>query len=408
MGHPVINTPSIDQLARQSIQFNRGYVPTALCRPSLATIITGLYPRQHGITGNDPFKQKGSTPQEYQKLRQRLIGKIDQVPTIPQLLAKVGYVSFQSGKWWEGHYSRGGFTNGMTHGDPNRGGRHGDEGLMIGRSGLRPIEQFVDGALAEEKPFFLWYAPFLPHTPHNPPKRLLNQYLNDGRPVRLAKYYAMCEWFDETCGQLLKLIDDKGLRENTMIVYVTDNGWIQRTSQSKVPEGWPASYAPRSKQSPNEGGVRTPILIRWPNHAPPVSKDDLVSSVDIAPTILNACGATVPDNLPGLDLLKLAVSNSGGNDRALFGEGYAHDIADINEPSKSLLYRWVIQDEFKLIRRYKGKLGRHAKVHESFDKTEQLFHLKSDPHETKNLVNSRTELVQKLRAQLDQDWKLSD
>ena len=65
-----------------------------------------------------------------------------------------GYISFQSGKWWEGHHSRGGFTGGMTHGDPQRGGRHGDEGLKIGRQGLAPVLSFIDSA--KDKPFFLW------------------------------------------------------------------------------------------------------------------------------------------------------------------------------------------------------------------------------------------------------------
>ena len=86
----------------------------------------------------------------------------------------------------------------MTRGFPEPGGRHGDDGLKIGREGLEPIQKFVDMAVDQEKPFFLWYAPFLPHTPHRPPERLLKKY-RDGRPLTVAKYYAMCEWFDETC-----------------------------------------------------------------------------------------------------------------------------------------------------------------------------------------------------------------
>ena len=111
--------------------------------------------------------------------------------------------------------------------DPGRGGRHGDAGLTIGRQGMQPITDFIDLALQENQPFFLWYAPFLPHTPHNPPERLLKKYREDGRSRFVARYYAMCEWFDETCGQLLDYLDRKKLAEDTLIVFVTDNGWIQ-------------------------------------------------------------------------------------------------------------------------------------------------------------------------------------
>ncbi|MFP6672077.1 MAG: sulfatase-like hydrolase/transferase, partial [Pirellulaceae bacterium] len=200
MKHPVIKTPSLDQLARQSATFTRGYVPIALCRPSLATMITGLYPHQHKISGNDPTKPAGKTRQQlaqdkgYAQQRAELISHIDKHITIPRLLKPAGYLSHQSGKWWEGSFQRGGFTHGMTRGFPKPGGRHGDDGLKIGREGMKPIFDFIDMSVEEEKPFFVWYAPFLPHTPHNPPQRLLKKYQAAGRPVALAKYYAMCEW----------------------------------------------------------------------------------------------------------------------------------------------------------------------------------------------------------------------
>lgn len=143
-----VRTPHLDRLAARSAVFRRGYVPTSLCRPSLATIITGLYPHQHGITGNDPPPGTDRTA---------LLKHIRAVPTLPRLLAAKGYRSFQTGKWWEGNYSEGGFTAGMTHGDPKHGGRHGDLGLHIGREGLKPIFDFINSC--GESPYFLWYAP---------------------------------------------------------------------------------------------------------------------------------------------------------------------------------------------------------------------------------------------------------
>ncbi|MFP6596684.1 MAG: sulfatase-like hydrolase/transferase, partial [Candidatus Hydrogenedentota bacterium] len=210
MGHEAIKTPNLDELSKQSVTFRRGYVPTALCRPALTTLITGLYAHRSMITGNDPADTEQNARHAAdtgEHPRELLISNIDKNPTLPRLLAQKGYLSHQSGKWWEGSYQRGGFTHGMTRGYPEEGGRHGDDGLKIGREGMDPVFDFIDTAVESEKPFFIWYASFLPHRPHNPPERLLSKYRQEGRPETIAKYYAMCEWFDETCGELLGYLD---------------------------------------------------------------------------------------------------------------------------------------------------------------------------------------------------------
>jgi hypothetical protein len=114
------------------------------------------------VTGNDPSPKYADPKSElYHERRAALISYLDRFDSLPKLLGERGYLSHQSGKWWEGNYRHGGFTHGMTRGFPEPGGRHGDDGLTIGREGMQPIEQFVDMAVAEGKPFFLWYAPFL-------------------------------------------------------------------------------------------------------------------------------------------------------------------------------------------------------------------------------------------------------
>ena len=295
MGHPHIRTPNLDRLAAEGVVFTRGYVPSSLCCPSLATMITGLYPHEHGITGNEPARAPGvdrSSP-GYRDAVAEMVAMIDGTPTLPALLTERGYLSLQTGKWWLGGFERGGFTHGMTHGDPDRGGRHGDEGLRIGRQTMRPVEEFLDQAAG--RPFFVWYAPFLPHTPHNPPARLLERYLEIAPTERVARYWACCEWLDETCGELLGLLDARGLAERTMVVLVTDNGWIQRPNES--------GYAERSKRSPYEGGLRTPIVVRWPGRVSPGRVETPVSAIDIAPTILAAAGVEAPAGTRGVDLL---------------------------------------------------------------------------------------------------------
>jgi uncharacterized sulfatase len=405
MGHEVIETPNLDRLAAQSCTFTRGYVPTALCRPSLMTLATGLYAHQHRTSGNDPAPDaKAYTAEEYKQLRAELIEHVDRVPTIPALLAEEGYLSFQSGKWWEGSYRRGGFTHGMTRGFPEPGGRHGDDGLKIGREGMEPVFDFLDLCRKEEKPFFLWYAPFLPHTPHNPPKELLEKYTAPGRPIQLARYYAMCEWFDLTCGELLEYLEKHDLAENTIVMFVTDNGWIQKVPKEGEPKGRRYGYAPRSKQTPYEGGVRTPIMVRWPAKLEPRRDEEtLVSSIDFAPTILTACGAPMPENLPGISLLPICRGEEPPRE-AIFGEGFAHDIADIDDPSESLLYRWCIEGPWKLILTYPGQLGRYASSHPRTPAGPQLFNLEEDPHETENLADSHPEVVRRLAEKIENWW----
>lgn len=89
---------------------------------------------------------------------------------------------------------------------------------------MKPISDFLRESKEKEKPFFIWYAPFLPHTPHNPPADLEKKYRDLGAGGQ-AKYYAMCEWFDQSCRKLLDDLDNLKLSDNTLVVYACDNGW---------------------------------------------------------------------------------------------------------------------------------------------------------------------------------------
>jgi len=387
MGHEAIETPNIDRLAKQSRLFKRGYVPSSLCCPSLASMITGLYPHQTKITGNEPpMPPGGRNSEQYRKQVQECVSFIDDLPTLPRLLAKRGYVSHQSGKWWQGHYSRGGFTHGMTHGDPKRGGRHGDVGLKIGREGMDEIFDFIEDA--GDKPFFVWYAPFLPHTPHNPPKRLLDKYAKKTESKFIARYWAMCEWFDETCGQLLDHLDEKKLAGDTIVLYVTDNGWIQRADNGR--------YAPRSKRSQYDGGLRTPIMVRWPGKVKPEDRPELANSIDLAPTILKACGLAPTKAMQGIDLLD---DTALAKRKSTYGAIYLHNAVDIHKPSANLTYRWLIDGNWKLILPHKENVTTKAK-HRDTGETE-LYNLAKDPHERNNLAKARQGRTKRLAKQLN-------
>ena len=280
MGHPQIRTPRLDRLAGQSLAFRRGYVTTSLCSPSLASILSGRYPHQHRVTSNDPPLPPGMDEAAARRdprflaARQEMIKAFDDLPTLPRLLSPKGYLSFEAGKWWGGSYKRGGFTHGMTHGDPARGGRHGDAGLAIGRQGIRPMTLFIELAAARKAPFFVWYAPMMPHQPHNPPERLLAHYRGKAPTEQVAKYWAMCEWFDETCGELLDFLDAKKLSDNTLVVFLADNGWIQDPQANRYARGRSSrpTTAGSGPRSCSDGPARSRPGRATPPSAPSTSR----------------------------------------------------------------------------------------------------------------------------------------
>jgi uncharacterized sulfatase len=210
----------------------------------------------------------------------------------------------------------------------------------------------------------------------------------------------MVEWFDQTCGQLMDRIEAKGLLENTLFVYVADNGWIQD------PNG--PGYAPRSKQSANEGGTRQPLLFSWKGVIQPGDrKEQLGSSIDIVPTALAAAGVEIPAGLPGLNLLPVLKSGAPTPRQEVFGETFSHDVANIEDPEESLLYRWVIEGQWKLLLTYDGKLDRYASSHPRQEKRPQLFDLLADPHEDRNLAKENPEIVARLAARLQAWWPVT-
>jgi arylsulfatase A-like enzyme len=396
MGSKEINTPHLDALAHRSLSFQRGYVAAPICRPSLASMATGLFPHQHGITGNDVYKNEDRAKRDI-PFREAF----HQKPSFIKELVKLGYLAHQSGKWWEGSYQDGGFTHGMTHGDPQRGGRHGDVGLKIGRNGLKPITDFVAHAQKEKKPFLLWYAPFLPHTPHNPPERLLKKYRKEGRPMDQAKYFAMCEWFDETCGNLLGFLDKQGMTDNTLIVFTCDNGWSTPSSNKDDPNQklW-RSYAQRTKGSPYEGGIRNPVLLSWPAKVKAENSPDLAHSVDLFPTIITAAGGKPPAGLPGIDLLD---ANTRSVRKAVYGVTHATHNMTLGHPNDTLQYVWCIRGNWKLIKRFRGKdVSQYKALHQWDQDPFHLYHLKNDPEEKEDLVQKHPEIVQEMNAQISQ------
>ncbi|WP_052444699.1 sulfatase [Flammeovirga sp. OC4] len=388
MGHEHIKTPNIDKMASEGLTFQRGYVTASLCSPSLASIITGLYPRQNNILGNDWVYErvKGDRAASRKKRSEayaHVIEDFKKQQTLPDMLKQKGYLSFQTGKWWHGSYKEGGFDYGMTHGNPEKGGRHGDYGLRIGRHGMDTLNSYIDFAVEEKKPFFLWYAPFMPHQPHTPPDSLFQKYVDVAPTEHVAKYWAMCEWFDITIGQLNDKIEEKGLMENTLFVYVCDNGWIQNKNRS--------TYERNSKRSPYDFGMRTPIFYKWKGKiSPKMDKTTLTSSLDMVPTVLSLVGIDKPKDLHGVNVLdKKALQER----KAVFGEIYAHDFTTVDE---SKYYEIVYTNPYKLIIPDPVRKA---------DEEVQLYDLFQDPEEQNNLAKSKPDVVASLKERINEEWK---
>jgi uncharacterized sulfatase len=368
-------------------------------------LITGLYPHQHGITANDPPAAPVGAPRAERGSTAGLVDQwnaaLDKFPTLPRLLARQGYRSFQTGKWWHGDFTRGGFTHGMT-----KGTRHGDAGLAIGREGLQPIYDFVRDARQAQQPFFVWYAPMMPHTPHTPPEALFKKYEARTESPHVARYWAMCEWFDQTCGELLGHLEREGLAENTLVLYVADNGWVQDPGRPR--------FAPKNKTTPYDFGHRTPILVRWPGHVVPGRSEALASSIDFLPTVLAAVGIEPPQPLPGVNLLDERAVAARQN---IFGECFTVRSQTLDDPAANLLWRWTTDGRWRLIvpRTY-GATGALKSIPEDSYLTPDLretlvaaqpmlFDIQADPREERNLAATNPELAAALLQRLDAWWK---
>ena len=384
MGHEIVKTPHLDKIASGSLLYTRGY-SMPVCSPSLASLLTGKLPHQHGITGNDLAKtatQGNGGRQDRHPLMRRLL---DNSLLLPKALTDSGYLTFQTGKLWNATYKDMGFTHGMT----GTQGRHGGDGLTIGRKGMQPIYDFIETAKKDNKPFFIWHAPFMPHDPHTPPADILAKYTGKGPTRDAEKYYAMVDWFDQTCGELDGYLTTHGLFENTVILYLSDNGW----NASHGYKGF------RAKLSPYETGIRTPMFVRWPGKVEPLRDEEtLASIIDFPPTILKLAGAQIPADLPGLDLLDRKTMTAR---KSVFVEAYTHDIADLDKPAASLIARVVIDGWYKLI------IPGPAKPDRPFSTVPEdvvLYDLKTDPLEKTNIAAERPDEVKRLTALQNAQW----
>ena len=305
MGADYVKTPNMDALASSGAMFKNGYVPDNHCRPSLATLVTGMLPIDYNNDVNQLILKEGIVDADLTKEFSH--NAMKHFSTLPKILKKKGYKSFQGGKWWEFHYENGGFDEGMTIGWTKEERKSegwfrkfmGGYGLELARATMEPVYDFIDKNL--ESPFFLWYAPELPHYPFDAPEEYYDIYKDKDMTESAKRYYANCTWFDDGVGELIYYLKKVGEYENTLFIYVNDNGWEQTPDQ----EFWndpmrSHNGGDKGKLSLFDQSFRTPIIFSWDGMIKrDVQLNHLIHSSDIPATILDYLGIEIPRNFHG-------------------------------------------------------------------------------------------------------------
>jgi arylsulfatase A-like enzyme len=313
-GADYIQTPNMDSLAASGIVFDQGYVSDNHCRPSLQTLLTSLLPidfnKQNFAYMDKAIEEQGiplDSAFAYKQKFDRMALGFNQFETLPKLLAQKGYASFQGGKWWEFNYQNGGFTHGMTKGwteeEQKTAGwflKHmGGEGMDLARVTNQPAYDFLEETKGQ--PFFMWFAPSLPHYPFDAPAKYYDIYKDQDMSESAKQYYANCTWFDDAWGQLVEYLKAHKLYENTLIVYVNDNGWEQEPKA----EYWDDPQRSHNGGDKGKGSIydlsfKTPIIFSFPNQIENSQRSDLlIHSADIPATILDYAGIEIPESFYG-------------------------------------------------------------------------------------------------------------
>jgi arylsulfatase A-like enzyme len=305
-----IYTPNLDQLAKEGTRFTQAYVAAPVCAPSRAALLTGKYPQNTGITGNT-----SASPGSHGLPKGQL--------TIAKLFKKNGYNTSHIGKWHLGmseesspnaqgfdysfghlrgcidNYSHYFYWEGPNIHDLYENGKEVFyEGEYFPDLASNKALQYVEEN--KEQPFFMYYAINMPHYPYQPTQKWREYYKNTEKPR--GDYAAFISTIDERIGFLMDKLDALGIRENTIIVYQSDNGYS--TEVRAFGGGGNSGPYRGAKSSLFEGGIRLPTIINWKNHLPSnIVSDQFLVNMDWMPTLAQLCNLNnLPDDIDGLDL----------------------------------------------------------------------------------------------------------
>lgn len=326
-GHPVVRTPHLDRLAEAGMRFTRGFVTSSSCSPSRASLITGLYPHQTGA----------------EELHWPVPPGRD---TFVRILGEAGYWTAAAGKWHLGETLKDHFDLVMevdTSGFQLPAGQAGESGEFRqsydgdARSGCADWLEVLRSR-PEGQPFFLWLAALDPHRPydedaindpHDPEQAILAPYHPDDPDVRkdYALYYDEIHRLDYFVGQVMGELRKQGVWENTLVVFISDNG----------------KPFPRDKTTLYDSGIRSPWLVSWPDKiAGGQVCDRLVSSIDLAPGFLDAAGLEIPGQMEGVSFLSLLSAPGEPIRPYIYAEKNWHDYEDHARAVRDDRYKLII------------------------------------------------------------------
>ena len=392
-------TPNLDALAARGVRFTQFYSAAPVCSPSRAALLTGRYPLHTGLLGN-ASSQRGANG-----------GLPPQETTMPAMFKAAGYATAHIGKWHLGYtpqtmpnargfdYSfghMGGCIDSWSHfyywSGPNVHDlyRNGKEIYASGRFFADMMVEEAGKFITDnrERPFFMYFAINEPHYPYQPDDKWREQFKNLPYPRNL--FAAFMATLDERIGQLLKKLDEHGLRDNTIILFQSDHG--HSTEERAHFGGGSAGPYRGAKFSLFEGGIRVPGMISWPGHLPQGQvRDQLVHSCDWLPTVAELCGLTPPPSLDGASMLPVINAPD-----APSKHGVVHWQVDTGKPAQ-----WAVRDgDWKLI----GNAWDTSAGDKNQDRIERfLCNLRDDIGEKKNLAAEKPEIVARL-TKLHEEW----
>ncbi|WP_196784655.1 sulfatase family protein [Crateriforma conspicua] len=377
-----IRTPNIDRLAQSGVRFTDGYVTAPQCVPSRGGLITGQYQNRFGLESNPQARDA------------KIMANFARTQTIPERLQAAGYATGMSGKWHLGApqaitshgFDHVFFKNSNAQGFWNMDLQGQDIPPTTQKGGGYHLDLISDFACAfieryKSDPFFFYLAYRAPHVPLDAPKKYLDRFPGD-MPQRRRQALAMLSAVDDGVGRVMATLESNGLRENTLIFLISDNGAPLKIHKADTPgggPGWDGSLNDPmngEKGMLTEGGIRTPFVGCWPGTFPGGQVySQPVISLDAMATTLAAAGLTIDDTIDGVNLLPFLTGES---------DGAPHD---------ALYWRWLSQSA---VRQGKWKYIR------SNDR-EFLFDLETDASETTDLTSRHPDQVRRLRTLLT-DW----
>jgi len=420
-------TPNLDSLAASGMVFSDFYAASPVCSPTRASILTGKHPARTGNTNYFTGERNGKfDAAEFEN--QLATSEV----TLAEAFKEAGYRTFFAGKWHLGgrgalptdqgfDQNLGGGENGLprSHFSPYKNIENlspGPEGEYLTSRLAEESVAFVDEAAKNPEPFFLYLSFYAVHTPLQAPQELVEKYekkaaelgltdeagrfdpgrerqvwpeTQEPRTVRIrqdhAVYAAMIESLDSAIGRVLAKLDAMNLRDNTLVVFTSDNGGVSTS------EGHPTSNLPYrgAKGWVYEGGVRVPLVVRWPGVASAGTRCNVpVTSTDFYPTLLEAAGMEAkPDqHVDGVSFVPLLRNPFAKFDRGPVFFHYPHYSNQGGFPASA-----VRKGEYKLIQDLE-------------DGAFELYNLESDPQEHNNLEQLESAVVEELSGLLN-DWR---